>query len=64
MNAVRPEPPRGGCENCGDPVRTRKKGWGWVCAKCVRLLEHQAEQNRQDAIRRRFILEDDDQGDA
>ena len=31
--------PSGGCQNCGGAVRTYKSGWGWVCAKCVRLLK-------------------------
>lgn len=29
--------PRGGCQNCGAPVRTRKSN-GWVCARCEREL--------------------------
>jgi DNA invertase Pin-like site-specific DNA recombinase len=33
--------PSGGCENCGGPVRTRK-GHGWVCAECEKLLDRQA----------------------
>ena len=27
--------PAVGCVNCGGTVRTRKPGFGWVCAKCV-----------------------------
>lgn len=35
---IRMQRPRGGCENCGGEVRTRKPGFGWTCAKCVRVL--------------------------
>jgi hypothetical protein len=38
---INPQPPGGGCENCGGPVRTRKPGYGWTCWKCVRLLRPQ-----------------------
>jgi hypothetical protein len=31
-------PPSGGCENCGRPVRTWKRGLGWVCHKCAPAL--------------------------
>jgi ribosomal protein L37AE/L43A len=31
------QPPLGGCENCGAPVRTRKAN-GWVCWRCDREL--------------------------
>jgi hypothetical protein len=34
--------PSGGCDNCGGEVRTWKTGYGWTCAKCVRLLEREA----------------------
>jgi hypothetical protein len=35
-NAEYEGPPRGGCENCGNAVRTYKPGYGWLCAECVR----------------------------
>ena len=37
--------PSGGCENCGGPVRTRK-GHGWVCSDCEKLLDRQADHLR------------------
>ena len=38
MNVIRDQMPSGGCENCGGTVRTRKRD-GWICAKCVALLD-------------------------
>jgi hypothetical protein len=45
MTTIRDQAPSGGCENCGGPVRTRK-GHGWVCAKCDKDLDRQAEHLR------------------
>jgi hypothetical protein len=37
---IKDQPPAGGCDNCGGPVRWRKEhpawGYGWFCSKCVR----------------------------
>jgi len=38
---VQMQPPHGGCENCGNPVRTHKGWYGWVCWRCKRWLQRQ-----------------------
>lgn len=35
MAVIYEQPPSGGCECCGGPVRTRKAE-GWMCSKCVK----------------------------
>ncbi|MEV0477063.1 hypothetical protein [Streptomyces prunicolor] len=36
--------PAGGCERCGGPVRTRKDGHGWTCARCVREIARELRE--------------------
>lgn len=52
MTRIKDQPPRGGCVNCGGPVRTRKAD-GWVCAKCERRL-NRASTLYADALIRRY----------
>jgi hypothetical protein len=35
IRTLRDQAPRGGCVNCGNPVRTRKSGL-WLCYRCHR----------------------------
>jgi hypothetical protein len=42
MTVIRMQKPSGGCANCAGRVRTRKAGFGWTCARCVRLLSRAA----------------------
>lgn len=50
--------PRGGCTNCGGPVRTRKPQ-GWVCTDCAMQMVREAKA-REIATAEGFAIADHD----